>query len=150
MQKLYRSSVLIIDDEAAIRESRNLLEFEGYSVESAETGEEGLAKLPTAFDLACSILLFLTATAWRSWRTSAPRPATGVIILPRTARWTTLSGMQKGHQFIQKPGTTKTLADVRAAVAAGARRRKRTAQNALQTAHNFEHIVARARPCSGF
>src|SRR2546422_4460030 len=47
-------SVLIIDDEAAIRESlETLLEFEGYSVESAETGEEGLAKLAERpFDLA--------------------------------------------------------------------------------------------------
>jgi len=32
-------SILIIDDEAGIRESlETLLEFEGYSVESAETG----------------------------------------------------------------------------------------------------------------
>jgi len=34
-------SVLIIDDEAAIRESlQTLLEFEGYSVETANDGEE--------------------------------------------------------------------------------------------------------------
>src|SRR5260370_29072462 len=39
-------SVLIIDDEAAIRESlETLLEFEGFAVEAAETGEEGLARL---------------------------------------------------------------------------------------------------------
>src|SRR5260370_25583458 len=38
-------SVLIIDDEAAIRESlETLLEFEGFAVEAAETGEEGLAR----------------------------------------------------------------------------------------------------------
>ena len=45
-------SVLIIDDEVAIRESlETLLEFEGYSVESAETGEDGLARLSErAFD----------------------------------------------------------------------------------------------------
>jgi len=37
-------SVLIIDDEAAIRESlQTLLEFEGYQVESASTGNEGLS-----------------------------------------------------------------------------------------------------------
>ena len=46
-------SILIIDDEAAIRESlETLLEFEGYSVESAETGEQGLAKIgQRPFDL---------------------------------------------------------------------------------------------------
>jgi len=46
-------SVLIIDDEAAIRESlETLLEFEGYSVESAETGEEGGQTGRASFDLA--------------------------------------------------------------------------------------------------
>src|SRR5258708_29207626 len=46
-------AILIIDDEAAIRESlETLLEFEGYSVESAETGEQGLAKIgQRPFDL---------------------------------------------------------------------------------------------------
>src|SRR5258708_9005256 len=39
-------AILIIDDEAAIRESlETLLEFEGYSVESAETGGQGLTKI---------------------------------------------------------------------------------------------------------
>ena len=39
-------SVLIIDDEAAIRESlETLLEMEGYEVESAATGDEGLARI---------------------------------------------------------------------------------------------------------
>src|SRR5216110_2796453 len=45
--------VLIIDDEAAIRESlQTLLEIEGYDVETAATGEQGLAKLADrSFDL---------------------------------------------------------------------------------------------------
>ena len=39
-------SVLIIDDEAAIRESlQTLLEIEGYEVETASDGAEGLARL---------------------------------------------------------------------------------------------------------
>ena len=38
--------VLIIDDEAEIRESlQTLLEFEGYEVEAAANGTEGLSKL---------------------------------------------------------------------------------------------------------
>jgi DNA-binding NtrC family response regulator len=46
-------SVLIIDDEAAIRESlETLLELEGYGVESAASGEEGLARIgERSFDL---------------------------------------------------------------------------------------------------
>ncbi len=39
-------SVLIVDDEAAIRESlQTLLELEGYEVDVAGDGEEGLARL---------------------------------------------------------------------------------------------------------
>ncbi|HZP24069.1 MAG TPA: response regulator, partial [Terriglobales bacterium] len=46
-------SVLIVDDEAAIRESLDtLLEFEGYSVEVAGDGAEGLARIAERpFDL---------------------------------------------------------------------------------------------------
>src|SRR2546429_9979447 len=46
-------SVLIIDDEAAIRESlETLLELEGYSVESAATADQGLARIgERPFDL---------------------------------------------------------------------------------------------------
>src|SRR5271168_3748999 len=46
-------SVLIIDDEAAIRESlETLLEMEGYAVESADSGELGLARIGEhSFDL---------------------------------------------------------------------------------------------------
>src|SRR5215471_17700444 len=46
-------SVLIIDDEAEIRESlETLLGLEGYGVESAGTGEEGLARIgERSFDL---------------------------------------------------------------------------------------------------
>ena len=38
-------AILIIDDEAAIRESlETLLDLEGYTVRSAENGQEGLAR----------------------------------------------------------------------------------------------------------
>jgi len=45
--------ILIIDDEVEIRESlQTLLEFEGYEVDVAENGEEGIAKLgDRSFDL---------------------------------------------------------------------------------------------------
>src|SRR5215470_16253754 len=46
-------SVLIIDDESAIRESlHTLLELEGYDVETAASGREGLARIgERRFDL---------------------------------------------------------------------------------------------------
>src|SRR3974390_3439478 len=46
-------SVLIIDDEAAIRESlHTLLELEGYDVETASTGREGMIRIgERPFDL---------------------------------------------------------------------------------------------------
>src|SRR5216683_5350228 len=46
-------AVLIIDDEAEIRESlQTLLEFEGYEVEAAANGEQGISKLgDRPFDL---------------------------------------------------------------------------------------------------
>src|SRR6266700_6455280 len=45
--------ILIVDDEAEIRESlQTLLELEGYEVETAANGEEGLSKLgDQPFDL---------------------------------------------------------------------------------------------------
>src|SRR5438105_11164645 len=47
------ASILIIDDEAEIRESlQTLLELEGYSVQVATTGEEGLMRVAAhPFDL---------------------------------------------------------------------------------------------------
>ena len=52
-------SVLIVDDEAEIRESlQTLLEIEGFQVETAATGEEGLSQMADQpFDL---VLLDLT------------------------------------------------------------------------------------------
>ena len=41
-----QGTVLIVDDEASIRESlQTLLEMEGYQVETAASGEEGLAHI---------------------------------------------------------------------------------------------------------
>src|SRR5947209_3483322 len=52
-------SVLIIDDEAEIRESlQTLLELEGFAIETAESGEDGLLRMGEhPFDL---VLLDLT------------------------------------------------------------------------------------------
>jgi DNA-binding NtrC family response regulator len=144
-------SVLIIDDEAAIRESlETLLEFEGYSVDSAETGEEGLAKLAERpFDLALLDFALPDRNGLEILADIRSRdPQLAVIMI--TAYGTldnAVRAMQKGAtNFIQKPwDNEKLLADVRAAVA---RRRAEEENEQLKRAfkqrYNFEHIVGKS------
>src|SRR6266849_3265576 len=146
-------SVLIIDDEAAIRESlETLLEFEGYSVEAAETGEEGLARLAEhPFDL---VLLDFALPHRNGLEILADirsrDPLLAVIMI--TAYGTVdnaVRAMQSGAtNFIQKPwDNEKLLADVRAAVA----RRHAEEQNeqlkrALKQRYSFEYIIGKSDP----
>jgi DNA-binding NtrC family response regulator len=146
-------SVLIIDDEAAIRESlQTLLEMEGYEVESAGNGAEALARLGNrAFDL---VLLDL-ALPDRNGLDLLPElcndyPQISVIMI--TAYGTVenaVRAMQAGAvNFVQKPwDNEKLLADVRAAVA----RHKAEEENvqlkrALKQRYNFENIVGKSEP----
>src|SRR5260370_10926202 len=116
-------SVPIIDGEAAIRESvETLLEFEGYSVESAETGEAGLAKLAERpFDLVLLDFALPDRNGLEILADIRDRdPQLAVIMI--TAYGTVdnaVRAMQGGaNNFIQKPwDNEKLLADVRAAVA---------------------------------
>src|SRR5882757_4968626 len=146
-------SVLIIDDEAAIRESlETLLEFEGYSVDSAETGEEGLAKLAERpFDLALLDFALPDRNGLEILADIRSRdPQLAVIMI--TAYGTldnAVRAMQKGAtNFIQKPwDNEKLLADVRAAVA----RRRAEEQNeqlkrALKQRYSFEYIIGKSDP----
>src|SRR6185437_13465797 len=146
-------TILIIDDETAIRESlETLLEFEGYSVESAESGEEGLTKMAeTPFDL---ILLDFALPDRNGLEILADirnrDPQLDVIMI--TAYGTVdnaVRAMQNGAtNFIQKPwDNEKLLADVRAAVA----RRRAEEQNeqlkrALRQRYSFENIVGKSEP----
>jgi DNA-binding NtrC family response regulator len=144
-------SVLIIDDEAAIRESlETLLEFEGFTVEAAETGEEGLARLAEhPFDL---VLLDFALPDRNGLeilaeiRSRDPRLAVIMITAYGTVD-NAVRAMQKGAtNFIQKPwDNEKLLADVRAAVA----RRRAEEENeqlkrALKQRYNFENIVGKS------
>ena len=144
-------SVLIIDDEAAIRESlETLLEFEGFNVEAAETGEEGLARLAEhPFDL---VLLDFALPdrngleVLADIRSRDPRLAVIMITAYGTVD-NAVRAMQKGAtNFIQKPwDNEKLLADVRAAVA----RRRAEEENeqlkrALKQRYNFENIVGKS------
>src|SRR5579884_1171707 len=146
-------SVLIIDDELEIRESlQTLLEFEGYDVDAAANGAEGLSKLgERPFDL---VLLDL-ALPDRNGIELLPEiravdPQISVIMI--TAYGTVedaVRAMQSGAtNFLQKPwDNEKLLADVRAAIA----RRRAEEENiqlkrALKQRYNFENIVGKSEP----
>ena len=143
--------VLIIDDEAEIRESlQTLLEFEGYEVETAANGAQGLSKLgDRPFDL---VLLDL-ALPDRNGLELLPElraidPQISVIMI--TAYGTVedaVRAMQSGAaNFLQKPwDNEKLLADVRSVVA----RRRAEEENiqlkrALKQRYNFENIVGKS------
>ncbi len=148
-----QGSVLIIDDEVEIRESlQTLLELEGYEVEAAATGEEGLARLGEhPFDL---VLLDL-ALPDRNGIELLPEIRAldfQIAIIMITAYGTVedaVRAMQTGAaNFLQKPwDNEKLLADVRVAVA----RRRAEEENiqlkrALKQRYNFEHIVGKSEP----
>jgi DNA-binding NtrC family response regulator len=148
-----QGSVLIIDDEAEIRESlQTLLEFEGFEVEAAANGAEGLSKLgDRSFDL---VLLDL-ALPDRNGIELLPEIRTldtQVSVIMITAYGTVedaVRAMQFGAtNFLQKPwDNEKLLADVRAAVA----RRRAEEENiqlkrALKQRYNFENIVGKSEP----
>jgi len=146
-------SVLIIDDEAEIRESlETLLGLEGYAVESAGSGEEGLTRLGERnFDLVLLDLALPDRSGMELLAEIRSQDAQLAIIMI-TAYGTVenaVKAMQVGAaNFIQKPwDNEKLLADVRAAVA----RRRAEEENiqlkrALKQRYNFENIVGKAEP----
>jgi DNA-binding NtrC family response regulator len=146
-------AVLIIDDEAEIRESlQTLLELEGFAVETAATGEAGLQRIGEhPFDL---ILLDLTLPGRNGMEVLAEIRAheTGLPVIMITAFGTVenaVRAMQGGAaNFVQKPwDNEKLLADVRAAV--GWRRAQEEnvqLKRALKQRYNFENIVGKSEP----
>src|ERR1700677_5081849 len=115
--------ILIIDDEAEIRESlETLLQIEGYTVVVAASGQEGLAQIgQRSFDV---VLLDLALPDKNGMDVLAEirlqHPQQAIIMI--TAYGTVenaVRAMQSGAtNFIQKPwDNEKLLADVRAAVA---------------------------------
>jgi DNA-binding NtrC family response regulator len=144
-------SILIIDDEAAIRESlETLLEFEGYSVESAETASEGLARLnESSFDLVLLDFALPDRNGLEVLTDIRARDSQLAVIMI-TAYGTldnAVRAMQKGAtNFIQKPwDNEKLLADVRASVS----RRRVEEENeqlkrALKQRYNFEQIIGKS------
>jgi DNA-binding NtrC family response regulator len=146
-------SVLIVDDEAEIRESlRTLLELEGYEVESASTGEEGLSRIgERTFDL----VLLDVALPDRNGldllvdlRSIDPLMSVVMITAYGTVE-NAVRAMQAGAaNFIQKPwDNEKLVADVRAAVARHrAEEENVQLKRALKQRYNFENIVGKSEP----
>ena len=143
--------VLIIDDEAEIRESlQTLLEMEGFVVETAATGEAGLQRIgEQPFDL---ILLDLALPGRDGMdilaeiHTQEPRLPVIMITAYSTVE-NAVRAMQSGAaNFIKKPwDNEKLLADVRAAV--GWRRAEEEniqLKRALKQRYNFENIVGKS------
>src|ERR1700735_1684681 len=145
------ASILVIDDEAAIRESLEvLLTLEGYTVEMAIDGEEGLRILEVEnFDL---VLLDL-ALPGQSGLELLPQikerqPELPVIMI--TAYGTVdnvVEAVRAGAEnFVQKPwDNEKLLADIRSAVA----RHKAEEENlqlkrTLKQRYNFVNIVGKS------
>ncbi len=146
-------SVLIIDDEAAIRESlETLLEMEGYEVQSAATADEGLTRIG---DRAYDLVLLDLALPDRNGidlltELHSADPQLAVIMI--TAYGTVenaVKAMQAGAtNFVQKPwDNEKLLADIRAAVARHrAEEENVQLKRALKQRYNFENIVGKSEP----
>jgi DNA-binding NtrC family response regulator len=146
-------SVLIIDDEMAIRESlETLLLLEGYEVECAASGEEGVARLgERAFDLVLLDLALPDRNGIELLRDLRSQDSQLSIIMI-TAYGTVenaVKAMQAGAaNFVQKPwDNEKLLADVRAAVARHrAEEENIQLKRALKQRYNFENIVGKSEP----
>ncbi len=145
------ASILVVDDEAGIRESLEvLLSLENYTVKTAVDGEEGLRMLDQSnFDL---ILLDL-ALPGQSGLELLPRfkerqPDLPIIMI--TAYGTVdnvVEAIRAGAEnFVQKPwDNEKLLADIRSAVA----RRRAEEENlqlkrTLKQRYNFQNIVGKS------
>jgi DNA-binding NtrC family response regulator len=144
-------SVLIVDDEAEIRESlQTLLEMEGYDVETAATGLQGLNRIgQRPFDLVL-LDLALPDRNGMDILTDLHAQDPGLSVIMITAYGTVenaVKAMQSGAaNFIQKPwDNEKLLADVRAAVARHrAEEENIQLKRALKQRYNFEHIVGKS------
>ena len=145
------SSILVIDDEAAIRESLEvLLSLEGYTVTMATDGVEGLRLLDAeSFDL---VLLDLNLPGQSGLellpQIKERQPELPVIMITAYGSVdTVVDAIRAGAEnFVQKPwDNEKLLADIRSAVA----RHKAEEENVqlkrtLKQRYNFSSIVGKS------
>jgi DNA-binding NtrC family response regulator len=146
-------SILIIDDEAAIRESlETLLAIEGYSVETARSAEEGLAILAASpRDLVLLDFALPDRNGIEVLEEIRRRDA-GLPVIMITAYGTVenaVKAIQAGAtNFIQKPwDNEKLLADVRASIShLRMEEENRQLKRALKQRYSFENIVGKSEP----
>jgi DNA-binding NtrC family response regulator len=142
--------VLIIDDEAEIRESlQTLLELEGYEVETASTGNDGLARAgDRPFDLVLLDLALPDKNGLNVLAELHERDSQLPVIV--ITAYGTVDNAVKATQagaanFIQKPwDNDKLLADIRASVARHrAEEENVQLKRALRQRYNFDNIVGK-------
>ena len=144
-------SILIIDDEAAIRESlETLLAIEGYNVEAARTAEEGLAMLAASpRDLVLLDFALPDRNGIEVLEEIRERDP-GLPVIMITAYGTVenaVKAIQTGAtNFIQKPwDNEKLLADVRASISRlRMEEENRQLKRALKQRYSFENIVGKS------
>src|SRR3989440_5260484 len=146
-----QGSILIIDDEMSIRESlETLFAMEGYNVETADHGEEGLAKLASApVDLVLLDFALPGKNGLEVLEEIRERdPNLPVIMI--TAYGTVENAVRAirggATNFIQKPwDNEKLLADVRACIVRGRVEEENIQlKRALKQRYSFENIIGKS------
>jgi len=146
-----RPRVLIIDDEAAIRESLEiLLELEGFLIECAPDGAKGLELLEeSVYDLVLLDLSLPGQSGFEILQAIRARHANLPVVMI-TAYGTVQNVVEAMHHgannFIQKPWENeKLLADIRAAIG---QHRAETEnvhlKRALKQRYSFENIIGKS------
>ncbi len=143
--------ILIIDDETAIRESlETLLGLEGYAIETAVNGEQGLERIEeNSYDL---VLLDL-ALPGKSGLEILPlirerHPSLPVIMITAYGKVdNVVDAIRSGAQnFVQKPwDNEKLLADIRSAIGLyHAEEENIQLRRAMKQRYNFSNIIGKS------
>lgn len=109
--------ILVIEDEADIRETiKDILELEGFSVETAENGQVGLEKLHSS-DRPCLILLDLMMPVMNGWQfldevRQQDILATIPIVVVSAAADVTDVKRQYGCDIMKKPASIDALMEI--------------------------------------
>jgi DNA-binding NtrC family response regulator len=146
-----RVRILVIDDEASIRESlQTLLELEGFLVEMATDGEEGLRRLEQAsYDLVLLDLALPGRDGIEILHDIHQRlPTLPVIMITAYGTVTNVvDAIRTGaSNFVQKPwDNEKLLADIRASVGrARVEQENEQLRRALHQRYNFANIIGKS------
>ncbi len=145
-----RARILVIDDEAAIRESlETLLAFEGFEVHTAPNGPEGLAKLEKVlFDL---ILLDVALPGQNGLEVLAQIQSIATVPVIMISAYATVEmavrAMQSGaRNFLQKPwNNEKLLADISSSIdAVRVEQENVQLKRALKQRYSFENLIGKS------